>query len=66
MMAMRGEKQRMSDQVPTKTNEFCLEDLPMNEIFNGRPTLFDMLNIVDGPTNEMGRQITCRPPEWLQ
>ena len=29
-----------------ETDNFCLQEQPTNEVFNGRPALFDMFNIV--------------------
>ena len=44
-------------------DKFCLQELPTNEVFDGRPALFDMLNIFVGPSDESERQMICRPPD---
>ena len=49
---------------PIETDKFCLQERPMNKVFDGRPALFDMFNILVGPTDETERQMFRRPTEW--
>ena len=39
-------------------NEFCPQERPTNEVFNGRPPC-----ILDGPTDKMERQMICLLPK---
>ena len=41
-----------------ETNKFCLQEYSTNEVFYGRSALFDMFNILVGPTNKTERQKT--------
>ena len=45
-----------------ETDKLCLEERPMNEVFNSLPALFDMFNILISPTDKTGRQIVYSPP----
>ena len=36
----------------------------MNEVYNGRPALFDMFNILVCPTEDTERLIIRQQPEW--
>ena len=38
----------------------------MDKIFDGRPALFDIFNILVGPTDDTERQIICQPSEQSQ
>ena len=37
---------------------------PMNEVFDGRPALVDILYILVCPTDETERQMFCCPADW--
>ena len=45
-----------------RTNGLCLLERPTNEVYDDRPALFDMLDILVGTTDDTERQIICRPP----
>ena len=39
-----------------ETDRFCLQEQPTNEVFDGRPTLFEMFNILNAPIDERKRR----------
>ena len=46
------------------TNKFCFKEQPANEVFEDRPALFDMFNILVGPTDETEKQMMSSLPDW--
>ena len=47
-------------------DEFCLYERPTNEVFDGRPTVFDMFNFLGWSHRQNGKQMIHQPPadQW--
>ena len=57
---------RLSTELQIETNKFYLQELTINEFFKGRPTLFDMFDVLNVPAKKTERQVILQLPELSQ
>ena len=60
----KREQIELADECLWFVNSTVVTERPTYEVSDGRAALFDMLNILVGPTSKTKRQVICQPPEW--